>query len=130
VCANDCPATAHPPAEVKGACPSFDASEIADAEQGPESEIEGIEAEAIPDWLRQPQRDIRAEDCPATAANQNEDSPGPLKRLWTRVSGRIAVSHTASPGHDDTWLTDLLERASDEADNDGQDFARKQARTR
>jgi hypothetical protein len=69
------------------------------------------------------------DDCPATAANQSEDSPGPLKRLWTRATGRSAGSHIAPSGQD-TWLTDLLERASDEADNDEQDFAPKQAHTR
>jgi hypothetical protein len=101
VCANDCPATADLPGEIEGAFPPFHASEIVAAEQGLESAIERIEAEAIPEWLRQPERAVRADDCPATAANQNEDSPGALKRLWTRVTGRSAGSHLhrRGPGH-------------------------------
>jgi hypothetical protein len=85
-CANDCPATAELPAEIEGAFPPFHASEIVAAEQGLESAIARIEAEAIPEWLRQPEGAVRADDCPATAANQSEDSPGPLKRLWTRAT--------------------------------------------
>jgi hypothetical protein len=100
-CVNDCPTTADLPAEIEGAFPPFHASEIVAAEQGLESAIERIEAEAIPEWLRQPERAVRADDCPATAANQNEDSPGALKRLWTRVTGRSAGSHLhrRGPGH-------------------------------
>jgi hypothetical protein len=124
VCASNCPTMAELPAEIERAFPPFGALEIIAA--GPESAIERIEAKAIPDWLRQPGP---ANDYPATAANQNEDSPGPLKRLWTRVTGRSAGSHIAPPGQD-TWLTDLLEGASDQADNDEEhDFAPKRARS-
>jgi hypothetical protein len=98
-CVNDCPTTADLPAEFEGAFPPFHASEIVTAEQGLESAIERIEAEAIPEWLRQPERAVRADHCPATAANQNEDSPGPLKRQWTRVTGLTAGPHTAPPGY-------------------------------
>jgi hypothetical protein len=124
VCANDRPAKADLPSEIEGAYPPFHSSEIVAPEQGLESAVERFEAEPIPDWLRQ--WDVRSGECPATAVNQNEDSPGPLKRLWTRVTGRTTGSHTASPGQD-FWLTDLLERASDEAGKDEQDFAPKQA---
>jgi hypothetical protein len=129
MCANDCPATADLPLEIEGAYPPFHSSEIVATERGLESAIERIEAAPIPDWLRQPERDVRSGECPATAANQDEDSPGPLKRLWTRVTGRTTGSHTASPGQD-TWSTDLFERASDEAGKDEQDFAPKQAHIR
>jgi hypothetical protein len=61
VCANDCPATAELPAEIEGAFPPFHASEIVAAEQGLESAFERIEAEAIPEWLRQPERAVRAD---------------------------------------------------------------------
>jgi hypothetical protein len=129
MCANDCPATADLPSEIEGAYPPFHSSEIVATEQGLESAIERTETAPIPDWLWQPERDVRTGECPATAANQNEDSPGPLKRLVTRVTGRTTGSHTASPGQD-IWLTDLFERASDEAGKDGQDFAPKQAHFR
>jgi hypothetical protein len=100
VCTSDCPATADVPAEIGGACPPFDASEIAAAKQELESAIDRIEAEPIPDWLRRPARAVCANDCPPTAAKQGEDSPGPLKRLWKRVTGRSAGSHTAPSGRD------------------------------
>jgi hypothetical protein len=121
-CANDCSAAA----EIEGACPPFDGSEIAAAMQRLEGAIERIKA--IPASLQRPERAVCANNCPATAANQNEDSAGPLKRLWKRVTHRNAGSHTAPSGQD-TWLTDLLERASDKADDDEQEFAPKRART-
>jgi hypothetical protein len=125
-CANDCSAAATLPADIEGACPPFDGSEIAAAMQRLEGAIERIKA--IPASLRRPERAVCANNCPATAANQNEDSAGPLKRLWKRVTHRSAGSHTAPSGQD-TWLTDLLERASDKADDDEQEFAPKRART-
>jgi hypothetical protein len=127
--ANACPATADLPAEIEVASPPFHTPEIAAAEQGPESSFERIEADAIPGWLRQPERDIRTVNRSAATANHNEDSPGPIKRLWTRVFGLTARSYTPPPGQE-TWLNDVLERASDEADNDEQGFAPKRARTR
>jgi hypothetical protein len=127
-CANDCSAAANLPAEIEGACPPFDGSEIAAAMQRLESAIERIKAEAIPASLQRPERAVCANNCPATAANQNEDSAGRLKRLWKRVTHRSAGSRTVPSGQD-TWLTDLLERASDNADDDEQEFAPKRART-
>ena len=120
------------PADIEGACPPFDGSEIAAAMQRLEGAIERIKA--IPASLRRPERAVCANNCPATAANQNEDSAGPLKRLWKRVTHRSAGSRTVPSGQD-TWLTDLLERASDKADDDEahaydeQEFAPKRART-
>jgi hypothetical protein len=112
--------------ELEGASPPFDGSEIAAAMQRLEGAIERIKA--IPASLQRPERAVCANNCPATAANQNEDSAGPLKRLWKRVTHRSAGSHTAPSGQD-TWLIDLLERASDKADDDEQEFAPKRART-
>jgi hypothetical protein len=125
-CANDCSAAATLPADIEGACPPFDGSEIAAAMQRLEGVIERIKA--IPASLRRPERAVCANNCPATAANQNEDSAGRLKRLWKRVTHRSAGSRTVPSGQD-TWLTDLLERASDKADDDEQEFAPKRART-
>ena len=125
MCANN-PSEADVPAEIEEACQAFVASEIAvAAECGLESAIE--RTEAVPDWLRQPERVVRAEDCPATAAHQNEGSPGTIKKLWTRLTGWSPGRQSASPGRD-TGLGDLLLCASDEADGD-QDFAPKRART-
>jgi hypothetical protein len=80
---------------------------------------------------------------PHRPANHNGDHrPGPLARLWTRVirgndvlgadrvagAGASPFSHfphdTSSAQRRDTWLTDLLARASREEDASGdQDFA-------
>ncbi len=125
VCADDCPATADLPAEIE-ACPAFATSDIVAAEQGLESAIE--RTNGVPNWVRQPENVVRADDCPRMAANQNEDSPGPVKKLWTRLTSWGPGRRSASSGRD-TWLADLLERASDEADNDEQDFAPTRART-
>jgi hypothetical protein len=114
VCANDGPATAEVPTEIVGAFPP---SEIVGAEQGLESAIERFETQAIPDWLRQPERAARA-----------DDSPGPIKKLWTRLTG-WAPGRQSAPLDRNTWLTDLLERASDEADSDEQNFAPTRAHT-
>jgi hypothetical protein len=120
--ANDCQAAVDLPAE--RALPPLHAIETVATKQGPESATESIEVQRIPAWLRQPEHDVCAEDV--TAANQNEDKPGPIKRLWTRVVGLTSRSYTSSP-REDAWLTDLLERASDDADNDEQDFTPKRA---
>ncbi len=124
VCTNDCPTMADLPAEIQDSS-AFPTSEIVAGEQSPENA--GERTRAVPEWLLQPERVVRADDCPATAANQNDDSPGPIKKLWTRLAGWTFPSRSASPGRD-TWLTDLLERASDDADND-QDFAPKRTRS-
>jgi hypothetical protein len=125
---NDCPATADGPAEIEGVYPPFPLPVIVATGRGPEGTIESTERHAIPDWLRQPEQTVRANEYPTTAANHNDDSPGPLQRLWTRVTGRATGSHTIPSGQD-TWLTGLLERASDETSNDERDFAPKHAQT-
>jgi hypothetical protein len=82
--------------------------------------------------------------APAPPANQNgRDRRGSLKRLWTQVFGRTGdglrvdearvetpfrhfpeASHSGNGKGRDTWLSDLLARASREEDEDlDQDFA-------
>jgi hypothetical protein len=98
VCADDCPTTANLPAEIAGAFPPFRASKIVGAEEGLESAIERrTEAEAIPAWLRRPTCAICANDYSATAADQNDDSRGVLKRLWAHLGRRTAGPQSASP---------------------------------
>jgi hypothetical protein len=65
-CANDCSATADLPAEIEAASLPSDASDVA-PNQELESPIELIEAEAMPDWLPQPERAFCVNDCPTTA---------------------------------------------------------------
>jgi hypothetical protein len=112
--ANTYHAAVEGPTEIDGTFPTFHGSNIASPPR-PESPTERIETEAIPEWLRQPER-VQADECPPIVADQNEVSPGPLKKLWTRVSRRTAGPHTPPVGQD-ICLTDE------------QDFAPKRART-
>ena len=57
-CANDCSAAAALPADIEGACPPFDGSEIAAAMQRLEGAIERIKA--IPASLQRPERAVCA----------------------------------------------------------------------
>jgi hypothetical protein len=105
----DCSATADLPADIERAFRPFHASEIVAAEHGLESAIERTESQVIPDWLRQPERVVRTDDCPTTAANQNEDSPGLLKKLWGHLTRRTA-EQCAAPIRE-TW-SEPLERGA------------------
>jgi hypothetical protein len=121
--ANDSPVTADLLPKIVGAFPAFHASPFAATEQRLECAIE--RTEAVPEWLRQPEHFVPADDYPETEAN--EDSPGSIKRFWTRLTGWGLGRQTAPPGRE-MWLTDLLESASDEANNGEQDFAPKRTR--
>jgi hypothetical protein len=83
-------------------------------------------------------------EAPGPPANQNGKRPGgPLRKLWTQVfrrpgdalanghrraGGEVLPSHVREPHHNghgrDTWMSDLLARASlDEEEDFDQDFA-------
>jgi hypothetical protein len=132
-------------AEMRNARNALDESDIVAAQRSLEQAIGKIEAAVEPDGLHDhavdtpltylPRGITRAPDPPA---NQNDEPRGPLKRLWTQVFrrngdranghgslrsrgeallGRFPDHGHSGPGRD-TWLTDLLARASREEDQD------------
>jgi hypothetical protein len=80
---------------------------------------------------------------PSLPANQNGEARRPLATLWASIFRRAGdgiQDHREAPaGHSedgtdwrerrDTWLTELLARASRGVDNDEQDFAPRSAPT-
>ena len=62
-------------------------------------------------------------------ANQNErrESPFDIRRLFRWRSTRSTEIREEEDAGSDTWLTELLQRASREEDEDYQDFAPKRA---
>jgi hypothetical protein len=129
-------------AEMNRAYPPLDQSDILTAQMSLELAIREVEAEA--------QREARAQpdlDTPSTAAHQAATKPpanqngeqgrGALNKLWAQVfrragdgaQGRGKALSANSVGQSDdgqgreTWLTELLARASRKAENDDQDFA-------
>jgi hypothetical protein len=136
--------------EMHGAYPRFHRSEIAAAEMSLEMAIEAVEAQAVREQnakLATPAiSPLRAEVSLASSppANQNGKARHHLATLWARTFGGAAdgaQGHSeALSGHSDedrtdwgerrdTWLTELLARASRGVDNDEQDFAPRWVQT-
>ena len=124
-------------AEMHKAEPALDQSDIMAAQMSLELAIGEVEADA--------QREQRARAVldgpshpskPSFPANENEQQGrGPLTILWTRFLRRTGESVEDEAEGDrregrDTWLTELLARASREEDEDDQDFAPKGASAR
>jgi hypothetical protein len=135
--------------EMHSEYPPFHRSEIAAAEMFLEMAIEAVEAEATceqnaksatPDASSPRARVIVA---PSPPANQNGEARRSIATLWAgffRRAGDGAQGRgEARSGHSedgtdcgeprDTWLTELLARASRGVDNDEQDFAPRWAPT-
>ena len=135
-------------AEMRSAHNALDESDILTAQRSLEEAIERIEADTEP--ADQPANMPLAQlprgvvEAPYPPANQNgEQRRSPLRRLWTHVfhraggsacgndrfGGRGAVLASRFPVEThreqvrDTWLTDLLARASREEEDDDQTFA-------
>jgi hypothetical protein len=118
--------------EMEGAYPPFHGSEIAAAKMSLENAIEKVEADAVRRRSTPIARAAAADYVPVVAirtppANQDGELRGSLKKLWSGIISRAAGSEQPTTGRD-TWLTELLARASYGADNDEQDFAPRQAR--
>jgi hypothetical protein len=143
-------------AEMRSARNALDESDILAAQRSLEEAIERIEADAEPNepadqpadmpLVRLPRGVVEA---PYPPANQNDEQRrSPLRRLWTHVfrragdrargnerfGGRGAALSSRFPVEThrgqvrDTWLTDLLARASrEEEDDDDQTFAPSRA---
>jgi hypothetical protein len=133
--------------EMHSAYPPFHRSEIAAVEQSLEMAIEAVEAEATFDQNAQlatsPTSPLRADVSvmPDPPANLNGKARRSLATLWMGIFCRAAdgpqgrgeaLSSHSEDDTDcgeprDTWLTELLARASHGVDNDEQDFAPKWA---
>jgi hypothetical protein len=124
--------------EMHCAYPPFHRSEIAAAEMSLEMAIEAVEAEATCDQdarratLAPSSLRVRVSVTPSPSANQNGEARRFLATLWTGMFRRGAQGHALSSNSDavtgcgeprETWLTELLARASHGVDNDEQDFA-------
>jgi hypothetical protein len=135
--------------EMHSAYPRFHRSEIAAAEMSLEMAIEVVEAEAVREQnakLATPASSslrARLSVAPSPPANQNGEARSSLATLWAGIFRRAgngaqgrgeALSSQSEDGtdrgeHRDTWLTELLARASRGIDNDEQDFAPRWAPT-
>jgi hypothetical protein len=138
-------------AEMRSARNALDESDIVAAQRSLEEAIGQIEVDAEPDEPEVADAPLtylprgRVVEVPYPPANQNGKHHGnPLRRLWTQVfrragdhlhangsfrgHGETLLRHFPDQRHSgpgrDTWLTDLLARASrEEDDEDDRDFA-------
>jgi hypothetical protein len=123
--------------EMQNAEPPIPRSEIMVAQMALEAAIEELEADAGPEPVNAARGEFeehgrplasRVSVAPSRPANQDIDRRGSRARIWTlfrwRSSDNIDVRERG------TWLTDLLERASDEEEDEFQDFGPKWARRR
>jgi len=132
--------------EMHSAYPSFHRSEIAAAEMALEMAIEAVEAEALREQsarsatLATTSRHDGVAAAPSPPANQNGKARRSPAARWVSIfrradyGARSRRSGLSDDGVDngecrDTWLTELLARASRVADNDEQDFAPRWAPT-
>jgi hypothetical protein len=134
--------------EMQNAEPPIPRSEIMVAQMALEAAIEELEADAGPEPVNAVRGKFeehgrahegdqsaatrpfasRVSIAPSRSANQDIDRRGSRARVW-RLFRRRSSDSIAVREHG-TWLTDLLERASDEGDEDLQDFAPRQPRSR
>jgi hypothetical protein len=129
--------------EMHSAYPPFHRSEIAAAEMSLVMAIEAVEAEEVREQnarlatLASSSLRARVSVTPSQPANQNNEARRTIATLWAgifrragndaQVRGEVRSGHSED-GTDcgerrDTWLTELLARASHGVDNDEQDFA-------
>jgi hypothetical protein len=115
--------------------PALDRSDIMAAQMSLELAIGEVEAEAQREQRREavldrPSHRDGGSWRPSFPANENdEQARGLLTRLWARFfrrAGEIGGEKDGREGRD-TWLTELLARASREENEDYQDFAPKRA---
>ena len=126
-----------------GAYPPFHRSEIAAAELSLEMAIEAAEAEAVVEQdaklatLVGSSLRTRGLVRPSQPANKNDEARRSPARLWAGIFRRAGdygkIPAEARSGHSgdgtdrgeprDTWLTELLARASRGVNNNEQDFA-------
>lgn len=105
--------------EMGGAFPPFHGSQIVEAKQALETAIQRVEAVAARRYAAAAPRRGAAV---APQAGRLGESGVSLRKRWTDTIFRAAVSRSVPPDRD-PWLSELLTRASDGADNDELDFA-------
>jgi hypothetical protein len=93
--------------------------------------VESVRAPPVAVARPGPRRRVPAASQPA---NQNDAKPASRTGAWAQYLWRLSPSvDIDEPDHlpqdRGTWLSEVLERASLEADNDEQDFAPKRARS-
>jgi hypothetical protein len=134
--------------KMHGAYPPFHRSEIAAAEMSLGMAIEAVEAEAVREqnakFATLAASPLRASVSvtPSPSANEKGEVRLSLTTLWAAIFRRAddgalrsgeAISDHSKDGTDGggrTWLTQLLDRASREVDNDEQDFIRRRKTAR
>jgi hypothetical protein len=136
--------------EMHSAYPPFRRSEIAAAELSLEMAIDAVETEATCDQnarlatLAPSSLHARVSVAPSPAANQNGEARRSRATLWAGIFRRAGdgakgrdeelSGHSEDGNHSgerpETWLTELLARASRGVDNDEQDFAPRWATTK
>jgi hypothetical protein len=129
-------------AEMHRAEPPLDRSDIMAAQMSLELAIGEVEADAQREQRLRGVPDVPSYrrdgglSKPSFPANENDQQGrGRLTRLWTRFlcrTGESIEDDAEADGREgrETWLTDLLARASREEDEDYQDFAPKRELTR
>jgi hypothetical protein len=105
---------------MRGAYPPFHRSDIAAAALSLEMAIESVEAEALAE-----QKAKSATFAKNQPADQNDVAHRSRARLWAGIFRRAgdAADGTVCGETRDTWLTQLLARASSGVNNNEQDFA-------
>ena len=134
--------------EMQNAEPPIPRSEIMVAQMALEAAIEELEADAGPEPVKAAMEKFedhgrsnegvqsvatrpvgsRVSAAPSRPANQDIDRRGSRARIWTLFRWRS--NDSIEVREHGTWLTDLLERASDEEDEELNDFAPRQHRSR
>jgi hypothetical protein len=123
---------------MQNAEPPIPRSEIMVAQMALEAAIEELEADAGPEpvnaargkfekhgWSNEGVHSVAVAPIPP---NPEIDRRGSRARIWTLFRWRS--NDSIEVREHGTWLTDLLERASDEGDEELQDFAPRQPRSR
>jgi hypothetical protein len=134
--------------EMQNAEPPIARSEIMVAQMALEAAIEEVETDAGPERVKAVSGNeehgrssegvqsvaatspvaSRGSVAPSRPANQDIDRTGFRARIWTLFRWRS--NDSIEVREHGTWLTDLLERASEEEDEELQDFAPRQHRSR
>jgi hypothetical protein len=117
--------------EIRRAFPPLPAADVIAAKDALERAIEKVEAEALPPNPPPLATSAASRHGSSVAVPEvptaSKEVRGSRKKRWTDLIRRAAGARNAPPPRD-TWLAELLERASDRAERDEQEFAPGRAR--